>query len=232
MDNQRSLWAAWAERLRQRFSFILQGQCALCDRPTSQVFCQDCTRRLQACRVQSSVLQIAGLPPLYSWGYYEGALKQSLARLKYGGRPQVAEPLGQWLAQVWLDSGLLERGLVVVPIPLHGDRQQQRGYNQAELIARSFCEVTGMPLRARGLIRTQPTTAQYGLLRLERYQNLSNVFQVGAALQKSPNLKDIVLVDDIFTTGATLKSATETLQQSGFRVVALFTAALSERQIA
>ncbi len=121
---------------------------------------------------------------------------------------------------------------MAVPIPLHGDRQQQRGYNQAELIARSFCEVTGMPLQANGLTRTQPTTAQYGLSRLERYQNLSNVFQVGAALQKHPNQKDIVLVDDIFTTGATLKSAANTLQQEGFRVVALLTVAISERRTA
>jgi ComF family protein len=232
MGNQRTVWATWANGLRQRLRFVIQAQCTLCDRPSSQVFCQDCTRRLQACRYPASVIQISKLPPLYSWGHYEGALKQSLARLKYSSCPLVAEPLGQWLAQLWLDVGALEGSLVAVPIPLHGDRQQQRGYNQAELIARSFCEVTGMPLQANGLTRTQSTTAQHGLSRQARYQNLRNVFQVGVALKKHSKQKNIVLVDDIFTTGATLKSAADILQQEGFRVAALLTVAISERRSA
>jgi ComF family protein len=209
---------------------MLQAQCPLCDRPSAAIFCQDCDRRVQACQQLAVNLQIPELPPLYGWGNYEGALKQSLARLKYNRRPQVAEPLGQWLAQLWLDAGPREHNLGVVPIPLHGDRQQQRGYNQAELIARSFCQVTGMPLRPNGLTRTQATTAQFGLSRRERYQNLSNVFEVGADLKKHPNPKNLVLVDDIFTTGATLKSAAETLQQAGFKVTALLAVAISERR--
>jgi ComF family protein len=232
MQNRQTLWSKWSDGLRQSLSFMLQAQCSLCDRPSPSVFCKDCARRLQACRRPASVLQVEDLPPLYVWGNYEGALKQSLAQLKYSHRHLVAEPLGQWLGQLWLDSAPINRNLVAVPIPLHGDRQQQRGYNQAELIARSLCQVTGMPLRANGLTRTLATTAQFGLSRRERYQNLRNVFQVGTDLQKHKSQKDIVLVDDIFTTGATLKSATETLQQSGFRVVALVAIAISERQTA
>lgn len=221
----------WANRLKQGLSFILQMPCALCDRPSGQVFCQDCSRRLSACRRSSSILQVAELPPLYSWGHYEGALKQGLSRLKYDRRDRVAEPFGQWLAQLWLDAGPLEnRHPVVVPIPLHTERQQQRGYNQAERIAYHFCQVIGMPLRSQGLARIQSTDAQYGLSRAERYRNLRNAFRVGIDLQKHPNPTRIILVDDIFTTGATLKSATETLHQGGFQVVALLTVAISERR--
>jgi ComF family protein len=232
MQSRQTRWSQWRDGLRQRLSFMLQAQCPLCDRPSQSVFCQDCARRLQACRRAPLVLQVDALPPLYVWGNYEGALKQSLARLKYDHRPLVAEPLGQWLGQLWLDAGSPDRNLVAVPIPLHKDRQQQRGYNQAELIARSFCPITGMPLRANGLTRIQATTAQYGLSRRERYQNLTDVFQLGADLQKQRGQKDIVLVDDIFTTGATLQSAISTLQQSGFRVAALVAVAISERQTA
>jgi ComF family protein len=232
MQNRQTRWSQWRDALKQGLGFMLQVQCPLCDRPSPAVFCQDCSRRLKACRRPSPVLQVEALPPLYAWGNYEGTLKQSLARLKYDHRPLVAEPLGQWLGQLWLDAGSLDRNLVAVPIPLHKDRQQQRGYNQAALIASSFCQVTGMPLRANGLTRTQSTTAQYGLSRRERYQNLTDVFQLGADLQKHPKSKDIVLIDDIFTTGATLKSAVETLQKSGFRVAALVATAISERQTA
>jgi ComF family protein len=230
LNPQQPRWSTWTDGLRQRLRFVLQSPCALCDRPARPIFCQDCTRRLQACRHPSAALQVAELPPLYSWGHYESTLKQSLAQLKYNHRPLIAEPLGQWLGELWLEVGPLDRRLLAVPIPLHGDRQRQRGYNQAELIARSFCQVTGIPLRANGLTRTQATTAQFGLSRRERYQNLSNVFEVGADLKKHPTPRNLVLVDDIFTTGATLKSATETLQQAGFKVTALLAVAISERR--
>jgi ComF family protein len=230
LNLQRTRWANWVDGLRQSLSFMLQASCPLCDRPTAAIFCQDCDRRIQSCQNLAADVQIPGLPPLYGWGNYEGALKQSLARLKYDRRPQVAEPLGQGLAQLWLDLGPRDFNLGVVPIPLHGDRQRQRGYNQAELIARSFCQVTGMPFRPNALIRTQATTAQFGLSRRERYQNLSNVFEVGADLKKHPNPRNLVLVDDIFTTGATLKSATDTLQQAGFKVTGLLTVAIAERR--
>jgi ComF family protein len=230
LNPQQPRWSTWTDGLRQRLRFVLQSPCALCDRPARPIFCQDCTRRLQACRHPSAALQVAELPPLYGWGHYESTLKQSLAQLKYNHRPLIAEPLGQWLGELWLEVGPLDRRLLAVPIPLHGDRQRQRGYNQAELIARSFCQVTGMPLRANGLARTQATTAQFGLSRRERYQNLSDVFEVGADLKKYPTPRNLVLVDDIFTTGATLKSATETLQQAGFRVTALLAVAISERR--
>jgi ComF family protein len=209
---------------------MFQTQCPLCDRPSTAIFCKDCDRRVQSCQNLVADVRISGLPPLYGWGNYEGALKQSLARLKYERCSLLAEPLGQGLAKLWLDLGPQDFNLGVVPIPLHGDRQRQRGYNQAELIARSFCQVTGMPLRPNGLIRTQATTAQFGLSRRERYQNLSNVFEVGADLKKYPNPRNLVLVDDIFTTGATLKSATETLQQAGFKVTALLAVAIAERR--
>jgi ComF family protein len=229
MNPRRSPLSIWTDRLRQSCSFVLQGECVLCARPSSHVFCQDCHRRLYACRRPSSILQVEELPPLYGWGHYEGALKRSLARLKYDRHHRVAEPLGQWLAQLWLEAAPRANPLVAVPIPLHAERQQQRGYNQAERIAYHFCQGTGIPLRSQGLTRTQSTVAQYGLSRTERYQNLSNVFEIGVDLKKYPKQSYIVLVDDIFTTGATLKSATETLRQGGFTVVALVAVAISER---
>jgi ComF family protein len=229
LNLQHTQWSTWADGLRQSLRFVLQSPCALCDRPARNVFCPDCTRRLQACRHPAAALHVAQLPPLYGWGRYESTLKQSLAQLKYNHRPLIAEPLGQWLGDLWLGLGPLDRRVWAVPIPLHGDRQRQRGYNQAERIARSFCQVTGMPLRAEGLIRTQSTTAQFGLSRRQRHENLQNVFQLGPDLQKQTPVKEIVLVDDIFTTGATVRSAIETLGRSGFTVAALVMVAVSER---
>jgi ComF family protein len=163
------------------------------------------------------------LPPLYGWGLYDGHLKQTLAKLKYNRQSRIAEPLGQWLGQFCLDQTQLNENFMrdppcVVPIPLHRDRQRERGYNQAELIARSFCQVSGLPLKPQGLIRTQATLPQYGLTRGDRFRNLQNVFHLGPDLQKMPNHRHLMLVDDIFTTGATCKSAIATLNHHGFQV--------------
>jgi ComF family protein len=228
-------FSGWTNQIDRSLALIFRSPCGLCARPTLQVFCQDCSQRLQGCRRNSAWVTGINHSPLYGWGHYEGSLKQSLAKLKYERQSSVAEPLGQWLAQLWFDHIHLDGKFQVVPIPLHKDREHQRGYNQAELIARSFCQVTGFPLRSHGLRRTQSTTAQYSLSRTERYQNLQDAFTIGPALkpqnQKYQNQKQqIIVIDDIFTTGATLKAATGCLQQSGLTVSALLTVAVSERQ--
>jgi ComF family protein len=190
------------------------------------IFCQDCHRKLLGCRRSTSKIEVPGLPPLYCWGSYEGALKQSLAKLKYDRQRRIAEPLGHWLAELWQPQSMHPW---VVPIPLHCDREQQRGYNQAQLIAQSFCQRTGIPLRSKGLLRPQATTAQYALSRLDRYRNLQSAFNLGPELQNLSPKRSVVVVDDIFTTGATFKAAVDVLQKNGIHVAALFAIAASER---
>jgi ComF family protein len=218
---------AWTDFWRQGLEFVFRSPCPLCQRAAAPFFCRDCHQKLLGCRRSVSKIEVPGLPPLYCWGRYEGALKQSLAKLKYDRQRRIAEPLGNWLAELWQPQST--RSWVAVPIPLHRDREQQRGYNQAQLIAQSFCQSTGLALRSQGLIRPQATTAQYGLSRLDRYQNLQSAFNRGPDLQNLSSKQSVVIIDDIFTTGATFKAAVETLQNSGIQVAALFAIAASER---
>lgn len=221
-------WTHFADR---SLAMVFRLPCPLCLRSATQVFCQDCQQRLQDCPSPVSPIHVAGLPPLYGWKYYEGPLKQSLAKLKYERQRRVAEPLGEGLAALWRNQVKLDGKLIAVPIPLHCDRERQRGYNQADLIARSFCQKTGLPLRSQGLLRTQATTAQYGLSRSDRDQNLRSAFALGPGLSRCSSNSRIVLIDDIFTTGATLKAATAVLQNVGLSVVALLTVAIAERRL-
>ncbi|NJM77856.1 MAG: ComF family protein [Acaryochloridaceae cyanobacterium RU_4_10] len=221
-------WTHFADRC---LGMLFRNPCPLCLRPATQVLCQDCTQRLQDCPSPVSPIHIAGLPPLYGWKYYEGPLKQSLAKLKYDRQRQVAEPLGEGLATLWRNRVELNGKSIAVPIPLHRDRERQRGYNQADLIARHFCQRTGLPLQSQGLLRTQSTTAQYGLSRSDRFQNLKRAFALGPGLRSCAPNTQIVLIDDIFTTGATLKAATAILEDAGLNVVALFSVAIAERRL-
>ena len=164
------------------------------------------------------------------WGYYEGSLKQSIARLKYDRQVQIAAPLGTWLAELWPpDRTTSSQAWIVIPIPLHRERQQQRGFNQAQLIAESFCKSTGISLKAHGLVRTQPTVAQHGLSAAARQQNLQGAFSLGADLKRIPRTVRVILIDDIFTTGATFKAAAETLHKSGLETAALLTVAGAQK---
>jgi ComF family protein len=155
-------------------------------------------------------------------------LKQGLLQLKYDGQAQWAEVMGEELAKMWLKAAIAVPVDGVVPIPLHRGREVKRGYNQAALIARRFCEVTGLRYYPHGLVREKSTTAQFGLSARERQQNLQDAFRVGADLKrKKPSLK-LLLLDDIFTTGITMHAAVEALQSAGFQVSALVAVAIAQ----
>lgn len=222
---------ALAKLLRQGQDFLFKPPCPICQRTSASTFCQDCSRKIAECRRRNYHIQAPELPPLYCWGRYESTLKQSLAKLKYDHQERVAIPLGQYLGELWQASfaGVsAAREWSAIPIPLHRERQRQRGYNQADLIAQSFCKVVGLRLKSQGLIRPRATTAQYGLSRVARYENLQHAFIPGPDLSGLAPSAQVILIDDIFTTGATLKAAVNTLQRKGIQVAALLAVAASQ----
>jgi ComF family protein len=166
--------------------------------------------------------------PIFAWGAYGGILKRAIATMKYENHPEIARPLGQLLAQAWLSHQECDRNLVAVPIPLHAEKLKQRGYNQATLIAQSFCEVTGLRLKKHGLERIKATEAQFGLSASQREENLTEAFGLGLDLRVSPKFP-VLLVDDIYTTGATTRSAIQTLHQSGISVYGLVAVATTAK---
>ena len=122
--------------------------------------------------------------------------------------------------------GASKRLVCVVPIPLHSERQQSRGYNQAERISDAFCRASGLLHVPQGLQRTRSTQPQHSLTSDERQQNLNQVFQIGKPLQQMLDKPSrtrvepaVLLIDDIYTTGATAKSAVATLKRAGISTV-------------
>lgn len=207
--------------LENLLELFLSTPCPLCARPTPKHLCQDCESRLQQLQFLNPGELWQPPFPVFAWGKYGGALKRAIAALKYDNQPQLARPLGHWLGQAWLkavptlDPPRLDRAILhrptVVPIPLHASRQRQRGYNQAALLATAFCEATRMS-QASGLVRIRATEAQFSLNLEARSQNLTDAFAVSQAFQQRPP-KTVLLLDDIYTTGATVRSAAQVLQQ-------------------
>ncbi|MEC4895188.1 MAG: ComF family protein [Oscillatoria sp. PMC 1051.18] len=196
-------------------ALFLQDNCPLCDRQTSSTLCKYCYQQLQCCQFPAQSQCRRAEVPLFVWGKYGGSLKAAIAYFKYENRPQLGETLGFLLGEAWLNSSFPPKNqkMTVVPIPLHPEKLRQRGFNQAELIARSFCQYTGYPLQPQVLTRVRNTEAMFGLTASHREENVKNAFTV----RKIPRLP-VLLLDDIYTTGATVRAAKSALQASGIKV--------------
>lgn len=101
---------------------------------------------------------------------------------------------------------------VVIPVALFRQRQRQRGYNQAELVASALAEFLAVPLAAEGLVRTRETRSQVGLDASQRADNVRGAFRASPAWVEG---RAVLLVDDLFTTGATLAACAEALRGAG-----------------
>lgn len=169
--------------------------------------------------------------PVWVWGEYAGMLKRAIAALKYESNPQIAKLMGRWLAEVWLRSqeSSLDK-LTVVPIPLHAEKLKKRGFNQAELLAASFCEVTGLPLKRHGLERIKNTKALFDLSLKQRQLELQDAIALGPDFRSRLPQRSVLLIDDIYTTGTTARSATVTLQKAGVNVYGLVAIATTRKK--
>jgi len=214
----------WKHSFNNFLNLFLQSHCPLCQRPTSGEFCPYCTKQLQKCQHKDPAALWKQPIPVFGWGIYGGVVKRAIAVMKYENQPQIARPLGQWLGEAWLLSNVSKSPQtppLVIPIPLHPQKQKTRGYNQAALIAESFCQTTGLKLQINGLKRVQDTQAQFGLSVSERESNVSEAFAVGEELRRRRLKVPVLLVDDIYTTGATTRSAVQILHQDGIAVLGL-----------
>ena len=139
---------------------------------------------------------------------FEGIIRDAIHRLKYRGERHLATPIMQ---------ALLKRVEVkddvdaIVPIPLHAQRLQQRGYNQSALLAQSLSAVLNVPVVEEYLSRVRDTTPQVSLPAARRRENVHNAFRVASRVEGSR----ILLVDDVATTGSTLRAAASALKRAG-----------------
>ncbi len=209
----------WFSYFQPFFSLFLKSSCVLCDRTAAGEFCQYCQKQLWRCQFSNKSQFWDQEVPVFIWGEYKGLLKRAIAAFKYENHPEIAKPLGYWLAESWLNyPKLATEKLTVVPIPLHRDKLKKRGFNQAELLAESFCELTGLPLQRQGLERVKNTKPLFDLSPNERQNEMKEALILGKGFRVRPPASSVLLVDDIYTSGTTIKSAIEALNRGGIKV--------------
>ncbi len=208
------------------FNLFLKSNCPLCDRAATVVFCQYCQRQIQECQLTQPERYWHGDLPLFGWGKYEGAVKRSIGKLKYDGHRSIADFYGESLATKWQKfAPPAPTKLIALPVPLHPDKLASRGFNQAELIARKFCQLTGAKLDL-SLHRTQSTVAQFGLSKSARQSNVEGAFALVNSSLKPGNT--ILLIDDIYTTGATVREIATVLRSQQINVYGVAVVARTE----
>lgn len=232
------LWQGFRQEVQEVLRLFLSAPCALCQRSASQTLCSSCMAQVQRCALpldRCSQEWNRDLP-LFAWGRYDEALKRAIAALKYDKQTPLAGLLGRWMAEAWRQThhrrSSPPQGLTVLPIPLHASKLQQRGFNQAALLAQVFCRYTGLPWMDTGLLRVRATEAQFGLSPQARLENVAAAFEVSPRLQQRRGKVTILLLDDIFTTGATARSAQQILQQSQIPVYGMVTLARAGQGLA
>ncbi|MBU6229859.1 MAG: ComF family protein [Cyanobacteria bacterium REEB459] len=220
----------WQQARHQLLTLFLAAPCPLCQRPTKTWLCPCCERQVRLCQL-STPLQASQFDlPVISWGRYEGHLRRAIGVFKYDRQHHLAPGLGRELGQTWqahrpVGSSL---PLTLVPIPLHPSKLQQRGFNQAELLALWVSRISTVPLCPQGLLRVQATEAQHHLSRRARQQNLAQAFAINPSQATYLRRRSVWLVDDIFTSGATAQAATQVLRAGGIRVAGMCTLARTE----
>ncbi len=197
--------------------------CARCGLPFASERALDSSLELcSLCRQEDD-----GFDRARSYGLYTGKLRAAILQLKFRRRERLGARLGALLASTWVSLEDSREPAVVVPVPLHNSRLRERGFNQAELLARGLCaglqttrQSAGAGIETRCLRRTRATRPQTGLSVRARRENVRGVFDV--TRPERVRGRAVVLVDDVMTTGATLSACAATLKRAGAaRVLAL-----------
>jgi competence protein ComFC len=222
----------------QILNFFFPKKCISCKK-TGSYFCAWCTHLIVqnelVCPVceRTSLFGVThaicrrryNLDGLWNLGVYQNPLRLAIQKLKYRWVKEIADELTDIMIEYWakyqpflLDEIKQNRGedWVVVPVPLHWQRQNWRGFNQSALLAKLLAQKLGLKYSDH-LVRTRNTTPQMKLLSKDRKHNIKGAFALntGSFLLNT----NVILVDDVWTTGSTLKECCFVLKRSGFKKV-------------
>ncbi|MBI5893147.1 MAG: ComF family protein [Deltaproteobacteria bacterium] len=197
---------------KQGINFILGAVCTICGLPfvskeSSPHMCGECIKKKPKFAMARSIAE------------YNGVLLEAIHKFKYNAKTSLAKPLGLLMAE----RLPLNNYNVIVPVPLHKRRLKERGFNQSLLLAREISKKHNTPIDYLNLKRIRFTEPQINLKGEERLKNVRGSFAVeDARVFKN---KNILLVDDVYTTGATVMECSKVLKKSGAKDIFVLTLA-------
>jgi ComF family protein len=200
----------------QKISFLEGACCQACGLPFEfdlgpDAFCGACSQNRPLFRRARAAM------------IYNEASRDLILSFKHGDRTNAAAAYGKWLYRTELQ--LVEENDLLLPVPLHWSRLFHRRYNQAALLAVEIGKICKMPVETSLLLRPKKTASQGHKTPNQRYNNLRGAFSVPVQAETKLKGKRVLLVDDVFTTGATVSACSKTLLQAGVKSVDVLTLA-------
>lgn len=196
---------------RKQLHYIKEPKCKKCGKQIEkeeQEYCRDCQRFSHAFDKGAAVFA------------YDDIMRRSISMFKYHNRREYAKVYAVEMyrnCQYFLKLASPE---VILPVPVHRKKKRQRGFNQAELLAKELGKLTGIPVDTTYLIRTENTAPQKELTRQQRKLNLKKAFEV---CKNGKHYQRVLLIDDIYTTGATIDAISEILRENQTRIIFFLT---------
>jgi ComF family protein len=188
------------DKCRQSLPRVLSPICPRCGKPQSDgALCPACG--------ESS----PGIDGIRSPFLFDGVIRKAVHELKYHNIKTLAEPMAELLYDYLLENQV--PGEILVPVPLHSKRLRERGYNQSALLAKQLGRLTGMTVIDGCLIRRQHTPPQARTANIE--ERRTNVINAFSCSNRELEGKQVILIDDVTTSGTTLNACAETLKKSG-----------------
>ena len=207
---------AVCEQCKRELVYVNEPRCKKCGksiRYDTQEYCHDCESREKAFDVGRSL-----------W-VHKGIVAESLYRFKYHKRIANAKTYAEELVKRY-EKHIYRWGIdEIIPVPVHKKRMEKRGFNQAEVIAEYVSENLRIPINRNAALRTVHTKPQKHLSGKRRRQNLRGAFRMKKNARVSGN---ILLIDDIYTTGSTLEELAFILKQAGARKVCFLTISIGQ----
>ncbi len=202
--------------------------CGICGKINKKHLCAKCIQNLKSYEINRIENYKKDKDKYFDYAIktfrYEGIIRNKIIDYKFNEKAYLSKTFQKMITKNEKIYRFLKKYDIILYVPMFKKRKEERGYNQTELIAIELAKTLGIKIEKNNLIKVKDTKKQSTLTKLERADNVKNVF----AIQKPDRIinKNIIIVDDIYTTGSTLNECSKTLKKSGAAEIAIITIAV------
>ena len=203
--------------IKKLLNFIYNKSCYFCSNSVEDSrFCTKCYNSAE--RLPYTPAGAISGSPLYAVAYYDGIVQKLIRAVKFHNQTELADYQAKLMYDYWKNLDISGKKYTVIPVPMFFSGARKRKYNHMDLVGRKFCEYTDYEFNCKSLIRNRETMPQYKLSVKEREENLRDAFSLINTDIKEP----VLIIDDISTTGTTLKEIIKVLNEKNICDITCF----------